>query len=1059
MTDNKVLVDAVEQGLLLQDPSAAQRIILNAMESGYKIRSVDASNPWTLQLEASVTTGTGIVDGYRNIERRLYPANALSYDDLYRHMSDQDYITAFSRPSESRVDIYLRKDEVLQSSVPIGNAGGRRLIIPKNSTINAGDYSLLIFNQINIDVTQNNGLRITWDLGDVSPLKPLSSNEVQWDIRKNTEHEYIRIRIPVNQATHTTSSLAVSASSGFSHHYSFTDQYYYTRVFHWRNNRWVELVTTHTEQVYDINKPTAVIKVFDTSLQVVIPTVYFTAGLIGSEIRVDIYSTRGDVKVAINEYDSGQFSAKFVDFDIDDSVYINAYNNLPTKFIMAVDPLSGGSNRMSFEDLRELVIMNATGPQSLPITTAQLQRTAQNNGYDIVKNIDNITNRVYVATRDINPDLSVVDGFSPLPVTMSTLISTFNDLLQSSTVTLSNTADRITILPTTLYKKTNGITKIVSDPEKTLLQNMPQDQLLFTVNSNTYLFSPYYYVLDTGENRFRTRVYDLDSPVISVKNFVDTNPTTGIEVSVANYSIEKIPEGYRLLLLTDSNDLFKEIIEDDPGRFNCQLSFDPVDGGARTYINASVLKDSLDEVIVDETGEFFIEFILETQYDITEINGLYLTNFSTISGTPGIFAAGLTQLFNIAYIVDDVQVPGQEPSDIDLLINDSFLDPSAINHVGVTHDQITLKFGDHLKYLWTRSRTSVAPDSYMKYTADVPLYYQTNVFKYTDAGVIEVIWDTVSETFKNTILHYAGDPVIETPTISEDVIEAVLGDDVIKTTVPVFSSSDVGKHVIIPGGSTVGNGRLITTISEYISSTEIKIADPLGDDLPDGSTIIFGDVTLSHSAGDLVLDVEGNPISDLLSRDLDRETDILMFDGAYYFSTSESTVRYKNVVKNDITRWVTTDIHDLSLSLLEQTMIFFHPKQMIGDIDVKTPDNTTSRLEAKQSLLVNIYVDTNTYKNPELRTAIEQTISQAINTEIKKQSISLDTMTRNLLAIVGNNVKSIKINNLFANKEYIVTLKDASYQFSIGKQVIGLSNGTIAVKDAINYQFFIHDTE
>lgn len=1059
MADNGPLINAVKQGLLLQDPSAAQRIVLNAMESGFGIRTVDASNPWALQIEASVTTGTGIVDGYKNIERRLYPANAITYEDLYRHMSDQDYITAFSRPSESRLDIYLRKDEVIQSAVSIGSTGSRRVVIPKNTTIVAGDYSLLIYNQINIDITQNDGLRITWDLTDVSPLKPLPSNEVLWDVRRDSTYEYIRIRIPVEQATHVTNSMAVSVSSGFSHHFNFTDQYYYTRVFHWFNNNWTELSTTHAEQVYDINKPTAVIKVFERSLQVVIPTVYFTAGLIGSRVRTDIYSTRGNVRVAINEYDSGSFSGTFVDFDIDSSVYIDAFNNLPTKFIMAVDPLTGGEDRVGFEELRELVIMNATGPQSLPITPAQLQRTAQNNGYDIVKNIDNLTNRQYVATRSINPDMSLVDGLSPLPVTMSTLISTFNELLTSSTVTLSNTSDRITVLPTTLYKEVNGITSIVSESERTLLEGFNQDQLLLAVNSNTYLFSPYYYVLDTGENRFRTRVYDLDSPTIPIKNFVEANPTTGVEVSVVSFSIEKTSEGYRLLLLTESNDLFKSIIEDDPDRFNCQLSFEPSDGGNKTFINASVLKDSLDQVITDDNGEYFIEFILETQYDVTESNGLYLTNFSVTAGSPSIASAALSQVFDLIYIVDGVQMPGQEPSDIDNLINYSFLDSNAINHVGVTHEQVTIKFGEYLKYLWTRSKTSLSPDDYLTYETAIPFYYENNVYKRDGSGNIEVYYDTLEDVFKNTVLHYEGDPVIDTPTVVSDVEEASINDTTITVVTPVFSSGDVGKYVIIPGGSSSGNGRLVTTIASFVSSTEITISDALSDDISNGSELIFGEVTNKHNLGDLMLDPEGNPISVLSSRDLDRETDILMFDGAYYFSTSETTVNYRETVKNDITRWVTEDIYNLSLSLLEQTMIYFYPKQMIGEVEVKTPDDTSSSLEAKQSLLVNVYVDRDTYKNPELRRAIEQTLSQAINTEIKRTSISLDTMTGNLLAIAGNNVKSIKINNLFNNKEYIVTLKDASYQFSIGKQLIGLSNGDLAVKDAINYQFYIQDSE
>jgi len=1059
MTDtNRPLIDTVMQGLLSLDPSAGQRAILNAMEDGYNIRTVDASNPWALQIETSVVTGVGIVEGYRSIEQRLYPANALTYDDLYRHMSDQDYITTFSTPAKSRLDLYLRKDELLQFAVNYGLNGEKRIVIPKDSIIMAGDYALSFFNQINISVSQNQGIRITWDLGEVSPLHPLASNEIRWDVVRNPEFEFIRIRIPVNQVMHTTRSTAVSASSGFSQHISFTDQYYYTRVYHWITNRWVEMVTTHTEQVYNVTQPTAVIKVFDQSLQVVIPTVYFTTGVIGSQIRVDIFTTRGDVRVAIQEYETAMFSGTFLDYDEDVNVYTTAFNNLPTKFIIAVDPLAGGANRLAFETLRELVIMNATGPQDLPITTAQLQRAAQKNGYDIVKDIDSLTNRVYLATRDIVPDTSRVDGFSPLPVTMATVKATFNELLLTDTVTLSNTADRITLLPTTLYKLINGVTHVVSNAERAAMLGYGQEQLLAILNTNNFIFSPYYYVLDTGENRFRTRIYDLDNPLIVVKNFVMTNPTTGVEVSAVNYSIEKIPTGWRLVLTTESNDLFKEIIQDDPDRFNCQLSFEPNDGGLRTFINTSVVKNVSDEVIVSDEGEYFIEFVFESQYDVTESHGLYLDGFAVSMGSGVIAPAALSQIFDIVYIVDGVQMPNQNITEIDTLINDSYLDPGAINHVGVTHDQITIKFGDHLNYLWERSRTSVAPDSYMTYAEDIPQYYTSRVYQYNGSGSIEVYYDTDSETFKNIILHYPGDPVIETPITVDDVQEILEGNSNVVVTTPVFTLSHVGNYVIIPGGALLGDGRFVSRIAEFVSDVEVVLEDPVEVTVPVDSVMIFGEVTLLHTEGDIVHGVDGQPISTLLNRDLDREFDLLMFDGAYYFATSESTLNYRNTVKNDITRWVTEDIHQLSLMLLEQTKIYFYPKQMIGDIPVYTVDNVLTRLPAKQSLFVTIFVDTDTYKNMELRVAIEQTLSEAINNEIRRPNISLDAMTDNLRAVAGTNVKSLRINNLFSGREYIVTLKDASYQFSIGKQTIGLSDGKIAVKDSITYQFAIHNT-
>lgn len=1057
MADNQKLIDVAKTDLLQMDPSYLQRRVIEAMEEGFGVRLVDASNPLMQQLETAVLLSVGTLQGYEAIEQRLYPENAQTYVDIYRHMSDEDYLKVFSTPATAHVDLYLRKDEIIQYAVTVGGSGTRRLTIPRDTLIRADNYDLMIHNPINIDVTQSGGMRIAYDTLNVSTLKPLASNEVKWDVLKDSLYEYVRVRLPVEQLSHVSNVTAVSISTGFSQHFPFVDQYYYCNVYHWINGEWVKMKTTHTDRVYNVNEVTATLRVFQTTIQVVIPTVYFSTNQVGSKVRVDVFSSKGELAININEYEPSMFGAKFVDYTFGVSPHTTAFNNLPTKFFLGATPLKGGSNALSFEELRDAVIMNNTGAATLPITPAQIQRLGEVNGYNIVKNIDVITNREYLATKAIQPDTNKVDGLSPLPVTMSTLISSFETLVSSSDTRVGATGDRLTIFPTALFKTVNGQLIMLSDADKGVLSGMTPDQLITTLNNNSYLYTPFYYVLDIGENRFRSRVYDLDSPEIPLKNFVENNDTTLVEVNAVNYTIERTTDGYRLFLLTESNDLFKSIMDSDPSRFNCQLSYLPSDGGTRVYLTSGVVMDG-PVPLTDANGEFFIEFNIETDCDVNENNGLLLENFGATDILTYAAPAALTQLFDLVYIVDDVQQPGQIQTDIDLLIEDSFLDGGAAVHAGITHDQITIKFGEHLNNLWTRTKTSVAPDQYQKYAEDVIAYHESNVYQYDVNGAIEVVYDSVNEIYVQTILHYLNDPVLNNVITSTDTNVFVTNDTALSFSAPTFVAGDVGKYFIIPGGTVLGNGRLSGKIIEVVDSQNIVIDTPITQDTVIGNPFIYGDPVIKHAQGDNILDPLGNPVSVLSDRELNLETDMLMFDGAYYFATSDSTLAYRKETRDNMVHWITQELEDISMQLLENTNLFFYPQKTIGEIEVRTIDGGSAKLEAKQSLSVRVYISTEMYNNDGLVASIETTIGEALNAEIKNKTLDLAKITENAKARVGDNVQSIKIDNFLKDREYIVSIKDDSARFSIGKQAVLLSDGKIAVKDAIVYNYYTHDT-
>lgn len=54
-----------------------------------------------------------------------------------------------------------------------------------------------------------------------------------------------------------------------------------------------------------------------------------------------------------------------------------------------------------YYELRDRVIRNSLGPTIIPITPDQIQTRLDVEGYQLVKHVDHITNRIYLATKPI----------------------------------------------------------------------------------------------------------------------------------------------------------------------------------------------------------------------------------------------------------------------------------------------------------------------------------------------------------------------------------------------------------------------------------------------------------------------------------------------------------------------------------------------------------------------------------------------------------------------------------------------------------------------------------
>ncbi|ENY4565301.1 hypothetical protein ACFXSN_004932, partial [Salmonella enterica subsp. enterica serovar Chester] len=79
------------------------------------------------------------------------------------------------------------------------------------------------------------------------------------------------------------------------------------------------------------------------------------------------------------------------------SAPLSAFN---IKGIYSEGALSGGRSALTFEEQRERV-MAGVNKTKVPITGTQVELVLQDAGYGMVTTIDNVTNRSFLATRDL----------------------------------------------------------------------------------------------------------------------------------------------------------------------------------------------------------------------------------------------------------------------------------------------------------------------------------------------------------------------------------------------------------------------------------------------------------------------------------------------------------------------------------------------------------------------------------------------------------------------------------------------------------------------------------
>jgi len=276
-------------------------------------------------------------------------------------------------------------------------------------------------------------------------------------------------------------------------------------------------------------------------------------------------------------------------------------------------------------------------------------------------------------------------------------------------------------------------------------------------------------------------------------------------------------------------------------------------------------------------------------------------------------------------------------------------------------------------------------------------------------------------------------------TIAGSGLNQVYATDVLETYPSVVYARDAQGNVILTNTSGV---------------VTFQILHNAGDPVLD----INGVQVVKHHAGDPVLDANGVPVP-ISAGTLQRECDLFLVEGVYYFATDSDSQAYASTIASTIVQWITTDLAAVAASLIEETVLYFYPQVTVGDVEVLIKAGLTAKIAAEQQFSVLFYLDAIAWKDTSLRLPLEEQAIATLYAASQAKSLSLYTIQKTLASQVGESVVGIEIHGLGGSLDLsTVTVIDDSARLSLWHQAVVEADGTVGVKDGIAVNFVEHNT-
>lgn len=847
------------------------------------VKFVDPTNPTVMLLECAAVSTAAAVNENLALLRKQYPSLAETSEELYNHMADVDYINRFAIPGIVPFGFLFSWSTLLNSMLRDETEKCKKAIIPRDTEVIGGGITFTLQYPVVIRYYDTGTLTVSYDAEIISPLQSLETNMIPYETRKKEDGTvFIYFQIPLYQFKIDTINETVQAGRVFKIKFPFPDQFYYVRAFRRgssTNNLWVEIKTTHSDLVFDRRDPTLVIKVEENILTATLPQIYLTEFSLLGEIVLHVYTSKGAIVENLEPFDF-TIELRALNRERDLGKYTTESLTPVPRFAITNATITGGKDSLNFESLRKRVIYHSIGAQEIPITTVQLETEVDNLGFELIKNTDVTTNRIFLATQKLPPP-SNPRLITSANIGIGTFITDKTSLLDHPHVYINN--QRWTLTPDNLFKQTNGIISLLSSSEIQNLKIMELSLKVNHLNSNKYLYTPFHWVFDNNSLEFSLRAYHLDSPTLSMINFVRQNQSLELAVNTASRRIERTIEGYKLTIRLLSGNSYKALPD---GQVAAQLMFFPSGDTLPVYIKGH-------QSGITTTGEREFSFDLKTNYDLDEENRIRILDASIDGVINQDVWVDLETELHVFLCTNSLSV-NYTPDQSNNFYGEFQL---AQGMVPITHESIKVSFGKALKNLWARARSLAVGYNYETYPMDIPLTYDQNV--YTRDHVTGNIFTIVDGRPVFTVLHNVGEPVLDedgNPVMryrkGDPIINSATGAPQLKSTTYFKKEVDLlfidGRHYFVNDPAYLDyNKEVIKILETWIIDDLVSIQE----NLLEKTKIFFHP---KSQLGEVVVDL-GDGVTTTIDSEQTPEIDLYVPEVVFNSDTIRTQLKNKTI--------------------------------------------------------------------------------------------------------------------------------------------------------------------
>lgn len=743
-----------ELELIMNNPTRVINTVISRIENGYSkngMRLNSKSHPFVFCLDLACATQVAQLNRNADAVSQVYKVHARNMDELSRNMSDAEWWGMFGEPSSTLLQFAISLNDIKTLGKEYISYNGQvkvvytKLVIPKDTEIDVLGIRFSIENAIEIRAMPDGNIQALYDNTIISPFNAISSNVLETEIVNKNGQSFLYITIPVRQVKlDVLTNISSTIAGGLKDTYNYDDYLYAIRAFITdnRTNTSKEMKIVYNGQVFDPGQPTLCINL-DTSRNLFtyeIPQVYLNNGLGVGRVALYVYTTKGKLEKDLGSISEKNFQPLYRKYVVNSDA-LDQYE-APMKSVInsawySLTGISGGADPRTFNEIKAASI-TSSNTINVPITDNQITDRLGRFGYRAVKTVDLVFKRLYSVSREL-PEQSNKGFTSSVSTCINSHRASINQLVASKVV--YDNGERITIPSNTIFDITDGYSKLLSKSDVDAIAKMTNEQKMQLISSNSLIYTPFYYIVDSAIRNPNIRCYDLDDPIVDAQVFRYEKTSLGMELGVKQISIIAVNNGYRITLAVRSSDNYKQLGDDAVG---AQLSFVPVNSDSLASIKGKIIG-------LDQDNERVWQFDINCNFDVDFSDNIYLNNFSQFGfaqkALPAKLSERMTMVFTMAGGRD------QSTSDSDSKIEQELFDT---NMIAIIETGYRITFGKALNNMFTRIRPLAGEAKYQRYLTNVQSTFQDDVWRREPNGDLYID----PTTHLPVIVHRKGDPEV-----------------------------------------------------------------------------------------------------------------------------------------------------------------------------------------------------------------------------------------------------------------------------------------------------------